>query len=94
MKMENQELNNKNNPLNDLITDETYELLNSRGLFDETSVRDRLIRRKFRMMRDQKYTVGDAIEILLTEYPYLQFDTIKKIVHHPPKKKKNYRYSA
>jgi hypothetical protein len=92
--MENQEYNNRNNPLSDLITDDVYELLNSRGLFDETSVRDRLIRRKFRMMRDQKYSVGDAIDILLSEYPYLQFDTIKKIVHHPPKKKKNFRYTS
>jgi hypothetical protein len=95
MKMENRELNiNNNNPLSDLITDDIYDLLNSRGLFDETSVRDRLIRRKFRMMRDQKHSVGDAIDVLLAEYPYLQFDTIKKIVHHPPKKKKTYRYTA
>jgi hypothetical protein len=93
MKMENQEYRNRNNPLSDLISDDIYDLLNSKGLFDETSVRDRLIRRKFRMMRDQKYSVADAIDILLTEYPYLQFDTIKKIVHHPPKKK-NFRYTA
>jgi hypothetical protein len=85
---------NPANPLSDLISDEVYELLNSRGLFDETSVRDRLIRRKFRMMRDEKYTVAEAIDILLSEYPYLQFDTIKKIVHHPPKKKKLMRLSA
>lgn len=91
--MENQEYN-KFNPLSDLISDDIYELLNSRGLFDETSVRDRLIRRKFRMMRDQKVSVGDAIDNLLSEYPYLQFDTIKKIVHHPPKKKKSFRFSA
>lgn len=91
--MESQE-SEKLNPLNDLISDDIYELLNSRGLFDETSVRDRLIRRKFRMMREQKLSVGDAIESLLVEYPYLQFDTIKKIVHHPPKKKKNYRIPA
>jgi hypothetical protein len=94
MQMENQEYNSRNNPLGDLISDEVYELLDSKGLFDETSVRDRSIRRKFRMMREQKYSVGDAIEILLNEYPYLQFDTIKKIVHHPPKKKKTFRYSA
>jgi len=87
--MEYQEYNKStSNPLSDLIPDEIYELLNSRGLFDQTSVRDRLIRKKFRIMREQKYSVGDAIDILLKEYPYLQFDTIKKIVHHPPKKKK------
>jgi hypothetical protein len=94
MKMENQEYNNRTNPLSDLITDDVFEILNSRGLFDETSVRDRLIRRKFRMMREQRFSVGEAIDTLLNEYPYLQFDTIKKIVHHPPRKKKSLRLSA
>jgi len=71
------------NPLNDLISDETYELLNNFGLFNETSIRDRVIRKKFRDLRERKMKVGDAIDRLQLEYPYLQFETIKKIVHHP-----------
>ncbi len=73
------------NPLKDLISDEVYEILNSRGLLHETSVRDREIRIRFRILRSQKMKVADAIEVLMKDYPYLQFDTIKKIVHHPPK---------
>ncbi len=84
--MENPFENNFNkNPLRDLISDEVYELLNLRGLFNETSVRDRAIRMKFKFLRSQKFRAGDAIDKLRDEYPYLQFDTIKKIVHNPPK---------
>jgi hypothetical protein len=73
------------NPLSDLISDEIYELLVSRGLINERSVRDYRIRKKFKMLRSQKVRTGDAIDALREEYPYLQFDTIRKIVHNPPK---------
>ncbi len=84
--MENPFENNfEQNPLRDLISDDVYELLNLRGLFNETSVRDRAIRMKFKFLRAQRLRAGDAIDKLRDEYPYLQFDTIKKIVHNPPK---------
>ncbi|HMU41843.1 MAG TPA: hypothetical protein PKA80_00970 [Ignavibacteriaceae bacterium] len=73
------------NPLADLISDEIYNLLNQHGLIDERSVRDYHIRKKFKRLREQKIRTGDAIESLQSEYPYLQFDTIRKIVHNPPK---------
>lgn len=74
------------NPLADLISNEVYEALMSRGLINETSVRDREIRKKFRQMRASKMSAGDAIDALRSEYPYLQFDTIRKIVYNSPKK--------
>lgn len=73
------------NPIADLISDEIWELLNSRGLINERSVRDYIIRKRYRMLRSQKVKTSDAIEQLKAEYPYLQFDTIRKIVHNPPK---------
>jgi hypothetical protein len=73
------------NPLSDLISDEIWELLNSRGLINERSVRDYIIRKRFKVLRSQKVRTGDAIDTLRSEYPYLQFDTIRKIVHNPPK---------
>ncbi|MEO8398354.1 MAG: hypothetical protein ABI550_00925 [Ignavibacteriaceae bacterium] len=79
------ENNFESNPLRDLISDEVYEILKERGLFNETSVRDRAIRLKFKFLRSKKLRAGDAIDKLRDEYPYLQFDTIKKIVHNPPK---------
>jgi hypothetical protein len=74
-----------NNPLSDLISDDVFELLNSRGLIHERAVRDYRIRVKFKALRAQKIRTGDAIDSLRDEYPYLQFDTIRKIVHNPPK---------
>ncbi len=78
----------ENNPLSDLINNEIYNLLKSKGLFNETSLRDRLIRKRFKSLRIKKYRVSDAIDIIRQDYPYLQFETIRKIVHHPPKIKK------
>jgi len=73
------------NPLSDLISDDIFELLFSRGLIHERAVRDYRIRMKFKTLRAQKIRTGDAIDSLREEYPYLQFDTIRKIVHNPPK---------
>ncbi len=85
--MENLNLNEQNsNPLADLISNEVYETLISRGLINETSVRDREIRKKFKILRVNKMSAGDAIDTLREEYPYLQFDTIRKIVYNSPKK--------
>ena len=75
----------KNNPISDLISDEIYELLHAKGLINEKSVRDHIIRKKFKVMREEKVNVGDAIEALRQEYPYLQFDSIRKIVYHRDK---------
>ena len=69
------------NPLRDLISDEIYELLSSKGLIDEKSVRDYQIRNKFKELRSTKLSASDAIDALREEYPYLQFDTIRKIVY-------------
>ncbi len=71
------------NPLAELISDDIYSLLTSRGLIDEKSVRDYIIRKKFKNMRSKKISASDSIEALRVEYPYLQFDTIRKIVYQP-----------
>jgi hypothetical protein len=69
------------NPLSELISDDIYELLCSHGLIDEKSVRDFQIRRKFKQLRAGKVSAGDAIDAIREHYPYLQFDTIRKIVY-------------
>jgi hypothetical protein len=70
------------NPLCELISDDIHDLLSSHGLIDEKSVRDFLIRKKFKQLRASKVCVGDAIDSIREQYPYLQFDTIRKIVYH------------
>ena len=50
------------NPISDLISDEIYDLLVSRGLVNERAVRDYIIRKKFKTLRAQKLRTGDAID--------------------------------
>lgn len=69
------------NPLSDLINDSTYDILKSRGLINEKSVRDYLIKQNFRELRQNNISATGAIDIIRKEYPYLQFDTIRKIVY-------------
>jgi hypothetical protein len=77
---------NSDNPLAELISDELYAMLESHDLLNEKSVRDFQIRRRFRTLRDEDVPAYDAIEQLREEYPYLQFDTIRKIVYKLNKK--------
>lgn len=69
------------NPLSDLISDEIFELLEVHGLIDDKAVRDYQIRKKFKQLRAGKLSAGDAIDAIREDYPYLQFDTIRKIVY-------------
>jgi hypothetical protein len=70
-----------NNPIPELVPDEIYNRLLEHNLIDQKAVRDYLIRKKFRELRSQKVSAGDAIDNIREEYPYLQFDTIRKIVY-------------
>ena len=80
--MLNQNLINSNeNPIPELINDDIYDLLSKRGLINEKSVRDYLIKKQFKSMRESKVRASDAIDSLREKYPYLQFDTIRKIVY-------------
>ena len=69
------------NPLAGLIPDDVYDVLDSHNLLSEKGVRDYQIRQKFRALRRQNVAAYDAIEELREDYPYLQFDTIRKIVY-------------
>lgn len=75
--------NNVRNPLNDLIPDEVYELLDKNGFINKNAARDHFIRKKFKSLRALKKSAGDAIDELRQEYPYLQFETIRQIVYNP-----------
>jgi hypothetical protein len=56
-------------------------VLYSHRLIDNKSVRDYQIRKKFKQLRANNVSVVDAIEVIKEEYPYLQFDTIRKIMY-------------
>ncbi len=69
------------NPLSDLLSDEVYQKLSENSLLDYKAVRDYQIKRRFKDLRNYM-SVGDAIEKIQDEYPYLRFDTIRKIVYN------------
>lgn len=73
------------NPLPDILSNEIYHTLRMYGLLNETILRDLEIRNRYKRLRAMKLRAGDAIDMLQKDYPYLQFDTIRKIVHNPPK---------
>ncbi len=74
------ELTRADNPLKELIDDSTFAELERHKLFSEKAIRDYTIRRLFKDMR-QTMSAGDAIDRIREMYPYLQFDTVRKIVY-------------
>jgi hypothetical protein len=74
--------NLEKNPLSDLISDETFQELHSRGLLNKKSLRDLIIRKKYQMLREKNISAREAINILRKEYGYLQPDTLRKIVYN------------
>ena len=73
------------NPLIELIDDETYNNLKKYKLLDEKAIRDYKIRQMYKDMR-REMSAGEAIDKIQEMFPYLQFDTIRKIVYQVSKK--------
>lgn len=72
-----------NNPLSEFVTDETYELIKT--FLNDTAVRDFVIRKKYKELRKQGFRPGDAIDEIRKEYPYLQYESVRKITVAKPK---------
>jgi uncharacterized protein (DUF433 family) len=43
-----------------------------------------MIRKRFDNLREKEISAGDAIEKIQEDYPYLQFDSIRKIIYNKP----------
>jgi hypothetical protein len=72
----------KANPLSGILTNEAFMLLRSNDLINEKSLRDYVIRQMFLTLKnDGGMKTQEAIKALTDMYPYLQFDTIRKIVY-------------
>lgn len=69
------------NPLQNLVPAEIYAVLEEHHLLNEKGVRDYQIRQQFLSMRSENVPAFEAIEELRGQHPYLQFDTIRKIVY-------------
>ena len=69
-----------NNPLKSHIPDGVFEFLVKNNLLYEKGVRDFKIRQRFNTLRRENST-QHSIELLQSEYPYLQYETIRKIIY-------------
>jgi hypothetical protein len=70
------------NPLQEFLSDDLYQLLRANDIINEKGLRDFIIRRVFRKMKEQQeLRTADAINKIQELYPYLQIDTIRKIVY-------------
>lgn len=69
------------NPISELISDEVFYLLKDRNLINEKNLRDYQIKKKFKSLRNKSFSSTEAIEAIRQEHPYLQFDSIRKIIY-------------
>ncbi len=69
-----------NNPLKSHIPDAVFEFLVKNNLLYEKGVRDFKIRQRFNHLKSE-YSTQRSIELLQSEYPYLQYETIRKIIY-------------
>ncbi len=69
------------NPISELISDEIYYLLKDKNLINEKNLRDYQIKKRFKELRGSSSSSTEAIESIRQDYPYLQFDSIRKIIY-------------
>ncbi|MCB0839238.1 MAG: hypothetical protein KDD63_23820 [Bacteroidetes bacterium] len=69
------------NPIFQILSDELYGKLVELNLLNKKVIRDFQIKRRYLELRNDGMKSADAIESILDEYPYLQFDTVRKIIY-------------
>ena len=63
----------------DFLTDDQFEKI--KPFLNEKKVRNQEIRRKYAEYRKAKISQPEALEKLRVEYPYLQWETVRKLVY-------------
>jgi hypothetical protein len=69
------------NPIRQILPDDLFSVLLELNLINRKVLRDFEIKRKYKLMRRQGLKSNEAIDSLLDQYPYLQFDTVRKIIY-------------
>lgn len=73
---------NLDNPLTGIISDELFNTLLAHDLLNEKALRDFMIRQQFKKLKaESNMRTMDVMNELQRMYPYLQLDTIRKIVY-------------
>lgn len=69
------------NPIPQIVPDELYDTLARLNLLNQKVIRDFQIKQQYLDLRHQGLRAADAIDAILEQYPYLQFDTVRKIIY-------------
>ncbi|MEM6763480.1 MAG: hypothetical protein AAF824_16305 [Bacteroidota bacterium] len=69
------------NPIRQILSDDLYQKLDRLNLINKKVLRDFQIKRKYLDLRSSGMKSAEAIEEILEAYPYLQFDTVRKIIY-------------
>lgn len=69
------------NPINQIVSDELYDMLVELNLLNKKVLRDFQIKRRYLELRHSGVRSTESIEQILEEYAYLQFDTVRKIIY-------------
>lgn len=69
------------NPLGELITDDVYHLLKDEGLLDRRAIREYQMETRYRELMKTGIAPIDAISIIFTEFPDLEFPVINRILY-------------
>jgi hypothetical protein len=69
------------NPIRQILPDDLFRTLLDLGLINRKVLRDFEIKRKYKSLRRQGQKSTEAIDTILSLYPYLQFDTVRKIIY-------------
>lgn len=69
------------NPIANIVPDNMFHALLGMNLLNKKTIRDIEMKRKYICLRREGISSIDSIELLLQEYPYLQFDTLRKIIY-------------
>lgn len=69
------------NPLSEIISDGQYDALFVQGFLNNSAIRNKTIRRKYKNFKNSGISPGEAIEKLMDEY-HLGRSSIKSIVYN------------
>lgn len=69
------------NPIRQILPDDLFRVLLDLNLINRKVLRDFEIKREYKALRRKGFKSSEAIENLLSQYPYLQFDTVRKIIY-------------
>ena len=69
------------NPIRQILPDDLFSMLLELNLINKKVLRDFEIKREYKRLRKDGIKSAEAIEDILGQYPYLQFDTVRKIIY-------------